>query len=249
MDTEISQEVTEAVVDPTEASARTLGWRPKEEFTGDEKNWYPADEFLRRGDLLAEISKRGNENKQLRESVEMLARKFESQEKKAYADALAQLRQERDLAIDVGDRARVYDIENRMSGMNQPVETIPTQNAHAQEIQNFVTRNAAWFNDATPQNAGYKAEAIAYDVTLPADMEVTARLAKVEHYMMQRLNVHNKEAVQVQSAESKPVKSSGKKNFDHLSASQKTICDRFIKMGVFKTRQEYVNELDRQGDL
>ncbi len=47
----------EVVQDPTETQARNLGWRPKEEFTGDEKNWFPADEFLRRGDLLAEISK------------------------------------------------------------------------------------------------------------------------------------------------------------------------------------------------
>ncbi len=246
MDTENTH--VEEAHDPVETSARNLGWRPKEEFTGDVKNWYPADEFMRRGDLLAEISKRGHENKQLRESVEMLARKFESQEKQAYADAVAKLRQERDLAIDVGDRSRVYDIETKLATINKPVE-LPPVNSAPEEVQAFVTRNAAWFNDATPQNSGYKAEAIAYDNQLPADMPVTERLAKVEHYMMQKLNVHSKDAVQGQSAESKPVKSSGKKNFDHLSSSQKTICDRFIKMGVFKTRQEYVNELDKQGDI
>lgn len=244
----MEEETVEAVVDTVESSARTLGWRPKEEFTGDEKNWYPADEFMRRGDLLAEISKRGQENKQLRESVEMLARKFEQQEELAYAEAMAKLRQERELAIDVGDRTRVYDIENKISNIPKPMEHTPTDTIQP-EVQAFVQKNSAWFNDLTPQNTGYKAEAIAFDKQLPADMDIHTRLAKVEHYMQQRMGHTVKDPVQVQSAESKPVKTSGKKNFDHLSASQKTICDRFIKMGVFKTRQEYVNELDKQGDI
>ncbi len=241
-------EVVEAVVDASETSARALGWRPKDEFTGDVKNWYPADEFLRRGDLLAEISKRGNENKQLRESFDMIAKRFEQQEKQAYEAALAKLRQERDLAIDIGDRHKVYDIENKIAAVNKPIES-PANTGPKQEVLEFVNRNSAWFNDNSPQNTGYKAEAIAYDKQFPDDMDLTLRMAKVEQYMLQRMNGHTKEAVQVQSADAKPTKSSGKKNFDHLSATQKTICDRFIKMGVFKTRQDYVNELDKQGDL
>jgi len=246
----MENETVDVVVeqDSVETSARTLGWRPKEEFTGDTKNWYPADEFMRRGDLLSEISKRGHENKQLRESVDMLARKFEQQEKQAYSDALAKLREEREMAIDVGDRHRVYDIEAKMANINAPTQ-MTTENPGEAEVKAFVSRNAAWFNDATPQNAGYKAEAIAFDAQLPADMDASTRLAKTEHYMMQKINGHAKDPVLGQSAESKPVKSTSKKNFDHLSTSQKTICDRFIKMGVFKTRQEYVNELDKQGDL
>jgi hypothetical protein len=243
-----TNDIVETSIDTVEITARAGGWRPKDEFTGDEKNWYPADEFLRRGDLLAEISKRGHENKQLRESFDMIARKFEMQEKKAYEDALAKLRQEKDFAIDVGDRNKVYDIENKIAEVNRTAST-PISTGPQPEVMEFVNKHSAWFNDNTPQNAGYKAEAIAYDKQLPADMSVTERLAKTEHYMMTRINNHSKDSVQVQSGESKPTKSSGKKNFDHLSTIQKTICDKFIKMGVFKTRQDYVNELDKQGDL
>jgi hypothetical protein len=35
-----------------EAQAKELGWKPKEEFTGNPDNWVPADEYMKRGETI-----------------------------------------------------------------------------------------------------------------------------------------------------------------------------------------------------
>ena len=38
--------------------------------------------------------------------------------------------------------------------------------------------------------------------------------------------------------------STGKKSYDNLPAEAKAACDKFIKQGLFKTKQEYVDNYD-----
>ena len=51
----------EEVPVPVEATARTQGWKPKEEFTGDPALWVDAKEFVGRAPLFDKIKGQSKE--------------------------------------------------------------------------------------------------------------------------------------------------------------------------------------------
>jgi len=60
---------TQTQVDPYEAAAREQGWKPKEEFEGDEGKWRPAKEFVERGELFGKIDTLGKELKETKKPL------------------------------------------------------------------------------------------------------------------------------------------------------------------------------------
>lgn len=58
--------------DNAESIARSMGWKPLEEFRGDAEKWVPAAEFIERGEHFLPILRK--DNKALRESNEALRR-------------------------------------------------------------------------------------------------------------------------------------------------------------------------------
>ena len=67
----------QAVVEDTqpdsyEERAREQGWRPKEEWDGEEDKWRPAKEFVERGELLGKIDTLGKDLKETRKALRML---------------------------------------------------------------------------------------------------------------------------------------------------------------------------------
>lgn len=67
-----TEATTQPQVDPYEAAAREQGWRPKEEFDGDESKWRPAKEFVERGELFGKIDNLGKELKETKKALKML---------------------------------------------------------------------------------------------------------------------------------------------------------------------------------
>ena len=116
-------------VDPeTERIARLNGWRPREEFRGDEERWVPADVFVARGLEVPAIL--ANRNKALTAKVDDLQRRFEesqrasnqkldealetvqtmttmlrTSEQRSYDRARRELKAEMEKAVETGDTA------------------------------------------------------------------------------------------------------------------------------------------------
>ena len=63
---------TQEAGDPYESQAREQGWKPKEEYEGDETKWRPAKEFVERGELFGKIDHMGKELKETRKALKML---------------------------------------------------------------------------------------------------------------------------------------------------------------------------------
>jgi hypothetical protein len=123
------EQVTETVVDETpqvsfEAdSAKLRGWLPKEEFEAIEgnkgKTWVPADEFLRRGELIERIEGQSKELKNLRKALSDLSSLHSKVREVEYQRALNELKAQKKEALSVGDADRILEIDDKIDAVKE----------------------------------------------------------------------------------------------------------------------------------
>lgn len=119
---ETAPEPTEAV----ESKARRLGWRPKEEFKGDEGRWVDADTFVKRGEEILPIVQANNkalekEIKGLKATLKEFADNYTRVEQRAYATALRDLEARQAQAVEDNDVQAVRQITREMADLNKEV--------------------------------------------------------------------------------------------------------------------------------
>ena len=196
-------ETTDDNTDDTEASARRMGWRPREEFRGNPERWKPAKEFLDTGfgtpEVLAERYKSLDDKysdlsrttrlteQRLGEAVSTigeLTTMMRSSEKRAYERARRELTEERAKAVETGDTAAFNRLDAEMQELQRtapaPVveRAAPVPGAPPPEVQEFFVRNP-WYQ----QDRELQIEAdIVHKGLLGArpDLSMSQNLAEVE---------------------------------------------------------------------
>lgn len=134
------QEAPEANEQPSEVEqiARDLGWRPKEEFKGDEAAWKDPVEFIRAGkDIQSGMSK---ELKAMRETLDNVSRTSATIMQQELARQRADLEARYEQAFVEGDATAAQQIQQQIGRIDQAA-VAPT----APEVNDFVKRNP-WFN-------------------------------------------------------------------------------------------------------
>jgi len=150
-----------------EKKAMEKGWRPKDQFKDDPENWRSAREFLDRGELLDTISSLGKTNKNLKTTVEALAKRFkkidESNAKKNREDLLNKKRS----AIEAGDvegvndiDTKIYELQQSQAEFNQPAAQDNNPVLQEPEMQDFIARNSGWLNATTAETKAMKSYAL-----------------------------------------------------------------------------------------
>lgn len=120
---------------PVEDRARDMGWRPKEEFKGDDSRWVDAETFVKRGEEILPILK-ANSRKDKEaldaakaEIAEMKAtfaefRQYHSKtEQRAMEKAKKELEREMAEAVEAKDHGAVRAIAADMAALSQNVQT------------------------------------------------------------------------------------------------------------------------------
>lgn len=152
------QEVIEV---PVEDRARDMGWRPKEEFKGDESRWVDAETFVKRGEEILPILK-ANARKAEAEAAAVKAemaelkasvaefRKYHSQtEKRAYERAIRDLEERQAEAVEANDLKSVRAITKEIASLSKDVQTDDDGNPyktpdHAKALNQWKGENP-WF--------------------------------------------------------------------------------------------------------
>ena len=103
----------QAELTPQEVQARTMGWRPKEDWDDSgEATWLPAEDFVRRNERLkdrgdkilkAEITKQTREIAGLRRTLKDFGDHLSKAEQRAYSKALKEIEVKADKAVEDGD--------------------------------------------------------------------------------------------------------------------------------------------------
>ena len=253
----------ENVVTPEqETQAREFGWKPKEEFTGDEAQWRPADEFLRRGQEVNGFLRKDlqkirdknlgleNELRSVREAVGEFKKFHEQTEERSYKKALADLQQEKKVAITDGDGSQVIEIENKIEELKEartPAKAEVKDTAVQDEIyrQQFVewTGENEWFqNDSALRAAssGFADEVRAENPTMVGKEFLNEVAKKVKKGFPEKFENQNRDRVSAVEGNTGTQRSKGnKKAYADLPQDAKQACDRFVKQGLV-TQAQYL---------
>jgi len=107
-----------------ELKAMEMGWRPKEEFSGDETEFVDAKEFIGRQPLFDKIATQNREVKQLRQAVEALKTHYTTVRETEYKRALEVLKTERKTAVTEGDGDKFEALSQEIANVEEQVATM-----------------------------------------------------------------------------------------------------------------------------
>lgn len=142
--------------DPIETKARDMGWRPLEEFEGDEENFIDAKEFVRRKPLFDKIDSQNKYIKSVSNSLNALKEHYSKVKETEYKNALAQLKQQHKLANREGEYDRADALENHIERVEQEAAEFQAeqrkiqveQPPEAQEFLEWKSQNT-WYDKDT----------------------------------------------------------------------------------------------------
>ena len=263
------QQVNEGV----EKEARLFGWVPKEEFRGSETDWVDADTFVKRGKEINPILRKNNEllMKKLDEKAKEIddikasVEEFKKFQKEAYERKQAELQSEiaslkvqKKEAIAEGNGDLVVQLDDRLDELKdaqreakeeakapppQPAPQVQTD----PDIQEWLGRNP-WFGqdqEMTDVSNGLGATVRKQFPLLSGRAFLDKLDERIAEYFPTKTSLKKARGSAVDSTGNvRAGGSSGKKTYDNLPPEAKAACDKFVKQGLFKTKQEYVDNYD-----
>lgn len=221
------------------------------------KGWKPdgpksAEEWARSEPLYDELKHRGREIKQLKKTVDSMKTILEKQEQLAYQRALAELQQERDMAIQRGDVQRVNQLDQQAANTPAPITTpdvIPV-------VEDFRERHAEWlegtsFGEIKMQKYAQQRDAELMSRGLSPEKHMAVLEDDIKAEFPAYFGIKKSPSQSVEGASDSGVasaKSRQKFTRKDLSSEQLDCLRNFEKYKTF-TESEYIDLLVKQGDL
>jgi len=258
MSTENEQEIVEspdtgtenATPEPSDIEKRAMemGWRPKEQFNGDEIDFIDAKEFVRRQPLFDKIESQSKQLKTLTRTLNELKEHYTKVNEAAYDRAITDLRAQRKEALSQGDGERFEKLDDQIKIAETEKQQLdqlrqaPAQEPEAHpEFVSWKSRNP-WY-EAT----GYmRTFADQIGVKLhqrglpPAEVLAEVEKAVRKEFPQKFKNANKEDAPSIESGTSNVTK--GGKTSIELSDVERKIMNDFVRTGVM-TKEEYINSL------
>lgn len=272
---EIPDNSKEEVELSIEDQARSKGWKPKEEFEGDEELWVPAETYLDRGPFIKQIVKlnrlvdeQKEEMRKQKEALGQVKDMMTKAEKAGYEKAKQELNKQLDTAIQRGDTyaskkiiGELEELRTKQLPQQQTQESSPNPDP---EVAALLERRPYLQKPKTIEEANKCRYAI--------DMSQSFRMIHPDASMADEIKFVEEELdkkfpkISIEDIPEKPTTkspsvagvgtkgtgSSGKtphKRWAELSAGQQAMAKEFKRLGVFDSEAEYVESLIKSGDL
>lgn len=247
-----SREFTEV-----ETKAMELGWRPLEEFHGDESMFIDAKEFVGRKSLYDKIEAQKNEIKTIKQGVDALKEHYAHVETRAFEKALKELEKQQKQAVRDGDADSFDHIENEKKALEaerqefiEATEKIKTTAPQVHpELQSWVNRNP-WYNTQPHMQvfADQMGKRLAADVREGTITQKEA-LAKIEAAVKEefpnKFRNPNRDKPSAVEATSKHTSSKGGNASFKMTSEQEAMFRKFERAGIPMTRDEYITSLKK----
>lgn len=127
-----------------EQRALEMGWRPKEEFAGNEDDFIDAKEFVRRKPLFDKIESQSKEIKNVRKAVEALKEHYSAREAAAVQTALSKLKEARQEAISNADGAAFDQIDTEIKRVEKEADRLQKLDAEQPQEPDLHPEFVAW---------------------------------------------------------------------------------------------------------
>lgn len=244
-------EAVDAVVEQpadVEARARDMGWKGKEEFKGDEKDFIDASEFVRRSEEILPIMRAHNAKlekdlKRVTKTLEKFAEHHSKTEARAYARALSDLEARQAEAVEANDVVAVRQITKEITDLEKDAAKAngDAENSDADAFEEWASKNT-WFatDELLRDYAIGVAEKIKNDFKDPVKQrdEVSRRVKAA--FPEKFTNPRRAQAAAVEGAGS-GAKTTGK-SFADLPADAKAMCQSFERDIKGFKRETYVKD-------
>lgn len=242
----------EVQVNPEEARARELGWKPQEEYTGPEGKWVDAHEFVSRQPLFEKIDSLKSElwktKQEHQQEFAQIRKHFDSVKETEFKRALDFLKAQKVEAVSNGDAATVLEIDEKIDTLkdqraNEKVQTAPKATGPDPAFVEWIESNS-WYTQDNELREDADAFAFQY-VTKNPSAPISEVLSHVDKRMKQIIKPEPKaSAAAVESNSNTTTAIRGKKKFSEadMSSDEKSVMNTLVARKVL-TKEQYMDQL------
>jgi len=259
MATQLAPQETEEVVETAvpeidyEKEARKIGWKAADEFGGDPAKHVDAKTFYDRGQELMPVLRSQNQAllkrlEKMEKDTAKAAEFFSKAETRAYERALAEIRAEQRAAVETGDVEAHDRASEKLDKLEKPSKSeiapddVAVAEQRAEEFADWRRENK-WFDDN---------RAMQDYATAQADILFRRKGGFIDRADLDAITdkVKAKFAEEFEAEKPKPRNPvdgggtarapKGGKTYADLPAEAKQMCDKWVKNGIIKSREDYV---------
>jgi hypothetical protein len=237
-----------------EQQALAMGWRPREEFEGEDDEFIDAKEFVRRKPLFDRLEQQSKQLKNVNKTLEQLKGHYTKMREVEFNRALAELKSARKQALTDSDGDRFEAIDDRIKEVEKEAEKLRVED----EVQNArPVADPAEFQAWRGRNSWYQKDeamtAFADRIGLKHQEEVTSGvitplqiLQKVEQAVRaefpHKFKNPNKETAPDVGKSSNT--GSSKSKTIELDETETKIMNNFVRQGIM-TKEQYLSDLKK----
>lgn len=245
----------------TEDRARQLGWHPQDEYMGNPDRWVDAETFIKRGEeelplLRSNLKKIQADLARDREDFQKAAKEFrefhENAVKKAETDAYEKAKNEierqKQAALESEDVVAYAKADKAAQELKAPQQHQPVQQQVNPSFESWQKQNS-WYQEY-PELA-VEADNVGFNLWNSGKFQNEAQVYEEVSKSIKRKYPHyftnpNREAPPAVNEGGEPASARRTKarTFDNLPASAKESCDRMIRMGMIKSREDYAKNYE-----
>lgn len=238
-----------------EAEAKKMGWTAREEFKGDPNHHIDAETFYNRAVEYMPIAKATIKRLSERlDKAEKEAKKaaefFSKAEERAYTRALADIRAEQEAAVESGDLEAHRKASEKLDKLEKPAATPKAETVSDEDrAEDFADWGKAnkWYATNSVMQAYADAQAAKIAKTKDgfldrADLDEVAERVKAkfaEDFPDEFGEKARKKPAAVEGVTA-PRGKLGGKTFNDLPPEARAMCDKWVKNGTIKSREDYV---------
>lgn len=252
---EPKQEQQEAVLTPIEQQALDMGWRPKDEFEGEEDEFIDAKEFVRRKPLFDRLDQQGKQLKNVTKALDQLKDHYTKVRETEYNRALAQLKAGRQQAITDGDGAQFEVLDSRIKQVEKEAAQVLEESKpevhkpDPAELDNWMGRNS-WYNKDDAMTA--YADRIGnkyHESVLAGEMTPYQVLQKVEAEVKKEFTHKFRNSNKDTAPNISEGKQAGRKTDSfQLDETERKVMENLVRQKIL-TKEEYIKDLKRAKGL
>jgi hypothetical protein len=235
---------------PIEEKAIQMGWRPKEQFEGEEEEFIDAKEFVRRQPLFDRIESQNKQLKNVTKALEALKGHYTRVEEAAVQKAINQLKAQRKSALADGDGDSFELIDDEIKKAEtqlQQIEQVKNnpiveETVVHPEWQAFQSRNP-WYG-----NTGYMrkfADEIGADLASkgipPVEVLKQVEQAVRKEFPNKFVNPNKDKAPDVEENKGGP-KPMGKSSDSFMNEQERKVMNDLVRSGLL-TKEKYIADL------
>ena len=244
-----SQVIETSNTDPYEAEAREQGWKPKDEYEGEPDKWRPAKEFVERGELFGKIDTMGKELKETRKALKMLQEHHSKVKENEYKRAVDELKSLQKKHLEDGNSDGYLETTELLTDLKaeQKAREVVGETSQPQVDPRFnawVDKNSWYTKDqemrqyADVIGLGYAQANQGLD---PEDV-LKYVSAQVKARFKDKFENPNRSRPSAVEGSAQPAVSKDK--FE-LSDEERKVMNTFVRMGVYKTKEDYIAEVKK----